>query len=247
MTSIVGVLCKDGVVIGSDSSATFAYGVRPTIEQPIKKVDIIEKNVIVVGTGQIGLDQRFTEIVKEAYSNKLFSQKPYIEIGRSLAQSAIDNFASTRCEKGQCGALLAYATGDKFFLCEFAVADFQPEWKNENIWYVSLGCGQPITDPFLGFMRRIFWKEGMPNVADAIFVVTWTLQHAIDLNAGGINKPIQLGVLRPRTKERDYYASLITDQELQEHMNNVDDVEKYLTKYKETLLGERAATIPSVE
>jgi 20S proteasome alpha/beta subunit len=31
MTAIVGVICKDGVVIGSDSAATFAAGRQNTI------------------------------------------------------------------------------------------------------------------------------------------------------------------------------------------------------------------------
>ena len=48
MTAVVGVLCKDGVVVGSDSSATF--GPHPqfhTIEQRCKKISVIEDRIIV--------------------------------------------------------------------------------------------------------------------------------------------------------------------------------------------------------
>lgn len=65
MTAIVGILCKDGIVIGTDSSATFSASTTSTIEQPVKKISIIENRVIVAGSGQIGLDQRFCDVVKQ--------------------------------------------------------------------------------------------------------------------------------------------------------------------------------------
>jgi hypothetical protein len=52
MTVLVGVLCTDGVIVGSDSSATF--GAAPnlsTIEQPIQKTFIVGNDVIFATTG----------------------------------------------------------------------------------------------------------------------------------------------------------------------------------------------------
>ncbi len=245
MTAVVGILCNDGVVIGSDSSSTFTQLTRPTIEQKTKKVHIIDNRVIVAGTGQMGLGQRFCGIVEDLHSKKIFAQKPYLEVGRLLAELSINNFASTKVDKGQYGALLAYASGNHFYLCEFALTDFQPEWKNDKMWFVSLGSGQTITDPFLGLMRRVFWKDNLPSVADAIFVATWTLQHAIDLNTGGINGPVQLAALRKNPTNGHFEASMLSDDELQEHMNNVDEVEKYLAKYKEILGGAENIRIPT--
>lgn len=244
MTAVVGILCKDGVVVGSDSSATFTNVVQPTIEQKTKKIDIVENRVIVAGSGQVGLGQRFVGIVKDAHGNKLFSKHTQLEVGRALSEATIKNFISTNCPAGQYGALLAYASGNHCFLCEFDVKDFQPEWKNERMWFVSIGSGQQITDPFLGLMRRVFWEDALPSVADATFVAVWTLQHAIELNTGGINGPIQLSVLRKSGCQGNFEAHLLTDDELQEHMNNVDNVENYLSKYKGILLGDTGTEIP---
>ena len=58
MTVIIGALCKDGIVVGSDSSATFVAGSLPTIEQPTKKTFVIGDDIIFAGTGQCGLGQR---------------------------------------------------------------------------------------------------------------------------------------------------------------------------------------------
>lgn len=66
MTILVGIKCKDGVLIGSDSSATFAAGQIRTIEQTTKKIEIVDGKIIVAGTGQIGLGQRFCHQVEQA-------------------------------------------------------------------------------------------------------------------------------------------------------------------------------------
>lgn len=62
MTVIIGILCEDGVVVGSDSSAT--YGPNPaikTIEGEALKIEILGADVITAITGQGGLAQRFNE------------------------------------------------------------------------------------------------------------------------------------------------------------------------------------------
>ena len=44
-------------------------------------------------------------------------------------------------------------------------------------------------------MRDIYWRDSLPNLHDGLFAVTWTLQHAIDINVGGVNGPIHMAVL----------------------------------------------------
>jgi 20S proteasome alpha/beta subunit len=68
MTAIVGILCRDGIVIGTDSSSTLTtaggpYGLR-TIESSSKKISIIDERIIVARTGEVGLNQRFCGVVK---------------------------------------------------------------------------------------------------------------------------------------------------------------------------------------
>ena len=172
MTAIVGIRCSDGVVIGADSSATFGDGRLQTIEQPMKKVDIIEDKVVVAGTGAVGLGQRFNRLVRIAYSQNIFASDDHIEVGKALSRAAIDDFASTHAKAGQYGALVGFSLGGRPRLCEFTMADFQPEFKDKRIWYVSKGSGQPITDPFLALMRSVFWKNRPPTVRDGTFALT---------------------------------------------------------------------------
>ncbi|MDD5094685.1 MAG: hypothetical protein PHV74_09945 [Dehalococcoidia bacterium] len=230
MTSIVGIICKDGVVIGADSSATFDDGQIRTMEQPTEKLEVIGSHVIVAGTGQIGLGQRFCAIVQKTWEAKGF-QKSAIDVSRSLSKSTIQDFAETQARPGNYGALVAFPCERKYHLCEFSVRDFQPELKTDHLWYCSMGSAQIITDPFLAFIREIFWKDGRPEVPEAIFAATWTLDHAIKINAGGVNGPIRIAVLE-KGKDSQFEARLLSDVELGEHRQNVEEAKTLLRSFR---------------
>jgi 20S proteasome alpha/beta subunit len=231
MTAIVGVLCRDGLVIGADSSTTFASSVgSPIIEQPTEKLCLISSCIIVAGTGQVGLGQRFCHVVEKAYDEKVFfGMKHPTDVGNEVSKRARDNFAYTGANKGTYGALVGFALGDKPYLCEFAVADFQPEFKTDTMWYGSMGSGQPITDPFLALMREVFWDKGPPSVQDATFAVTWALDHAIEVNPGGINGPARISVLEKN--QGKYRTRLLDDAALEEHRQNIEQAKQRLRAF----------------
>jgi len=234
MTAIVGVRCRDGIVVGSDSMATLGVGTLRTIEQPIgRKILIVKKKLILAGTGQIGLGQRFARILEDAYEKNVFQGNP-VDVATAIAQNAINNFAATKAPKGQYGALLAFPVSSKPHLCEYAVADFQPELKDEYLWYCSMGSSQPITDPFLGFFREIFWEEGPPSVSEGVFVVLWTLQLAIKLNPGGVGGKPVIAVLS-RGKDGKLEARHLSEAELAEQRDAVEAATDHLRAFREML------------
>lgn len=246
MTAIVGIKCRDGIVIGSDSSATF--GPHPnikTIEQPCKKVEVISNQVILTGTGSVGLHQRFREIVTKYWADKKYRlpggtvSKTQFDIAKELSALAIQDFVSTMADKGQYGALLAFPAGGSLHLCEFQVADFQPEFKEGQIWFVSMGSGQTITDPFLGLMRRVFWPNDLPSLSEGTFVATWTLDHVIRLNTGGINAPSQIAILDSKMN-----ASLLDNDKISEHTTLVQGAEAHMAQFRSVLSGAGATPIP---
>jgi 20S proteasome alpha/beta subunit len=234
MTAIVGVLCRDGLVIGTDSSTTFSTGMGPnTIEQPTEKLQIFYDSVIVAGTGQVGLGQRFGRVVNSAYEQKVFrGDLHYTIIGTALCTETLKDFSSTGMKPGQYGALVGFSHGNKVCMCEFAIVDFQPEFKTEKLWYCSMGSGQLITDPFLGFMREVFWAKGQPTVQDATFAVTWTLDHAVQVNPGGINGPVRIAVMEKRSSR--YEARILQDADLEEHRQNIQQAKDRLRSFPST-------------
>jgi hypothetical protein len=68
MTVIVGILCSDGVVIGSDSAMAAGRALTGyTIERQdggVLKIEVIENNTITAVTGAMGLAQRFNEQIE---------------------------------------------------------------------------------------------------------------------------------------------------------------------------------------
>src|SRR3989338_6678558 len=230
MTAVVGVLCKDGVVIGTDSSATFVHGHQfRTIEQPTDKLHVIKEHVIVAGTGQVGIDQRFRAITEKGWEDKIFQKSP-IEVAKHLSRTGIEDLSHTYLKPGQYGALVAFPFGHKHQLCEFQIADFQPELKTERLWYCSMASAQPITDPFLGLIREVFWKEGPPPVSEGIFAVTWALEHAINVNPGGVNDPIRIAILE-RVDGGQLKARMLTESELGQHRQNVEAAKEHLREF----------------
>jgi|ERR1700677_4650256 hypothetical protein len=232
MTAIVGILCRDGLVIGTDSSTTFSSAVgSPIMEQPTEKLSLISNCMIVAGTGQVGLGQRFCHVVEVAFSEgKVFlGSKHYTAVGNELCKRAVADFAYTTATKGQYGALVGFVLGDKPYLCEFAVSDFQPEFKTETIWYGSMGSGQAITDPFLALMREVFWDKGPPTVQDATFAATWALDHAIQVNPGGINGPARIAVMQKTSGK--YRAKMLDESELEEHRQNIQQAKERLRAF----------------
>jgi 20S proteasome alpha/beta subunit len=242
MTIVVGIKCKDGVVLGSDSSATF--GVHPqmrTIEQRAKKTFIIGDNIIFSGTGQIGLGQRFGEIVERLSKKMAFESSRPIEVMTTICRETINDFFSTKVDKGCYGALLAFVADHDFQLCEFSLVDFQPELKTNDIWFAAIGSGQLIADPFLGLIKKVFFKADRPRLNEGIFAVTWVLQHAIDVNPGGINGPPQIGVLAKHSGHK-ITAKLLSDDELNEHIANAEGAEAHLATYRDILSGKQKTT-----
>ena len=231
MTIIVGVLCQDGVVIGADGSATFAQGQLPIIEQPTQKIDIIDDSMIVVGTGEVGLGQRFKAIIEECIKLPNYQKMTAVNMMTELSHQAIKNFAYTftQPEKIPYGALLAFSAGGKPQLCEFQYENMRPELKSSLLWFVSMGSGQFIVDPFLGLLRKVYWDSGSPTLQQGKFAVTWALRHAVDCNAGGINEPIQIATLT-LGKAGKSHARLIDDDELEEHRQYVNEAEEHLRK-----------------
>jgi len=105
----------------------------------------------------------------------------------------------------------------------------EPEEATANIPFIAIGSGQNLADPFLAFLREIFWKQSQPNTSEGIFATVWSLLHAIRRNTGGVAEPIQLLTIKQEAgraviKEFD-------DAELQETRQGVTEAETYLSQF----------------
>lgn len=250
MTSIVAIRCKDGVVIGADSSATFGDGARNrTVEQLTdKKIEIIGNFAIVAGTGYVGHHQRFTAVVKRLYEENKFRELDELATAKLLSSEGIKDFGSTHVPQGgiQYTAIVACPAKKAPCLVELpgGSVHFQPEVKRlDDLWFTSAGSGQMITDAVLTLLKGVFWKEGPPTLKGGIFTAYYTLQHVCEVNPGGIQGPVKIAVL-----EKDgasFRARMLSNDDLTEHDAAITDMNDRLKAFRNALDGNvEAAAIP---
>jgi hypothetical protein len=165
-----------------------------------------------------------------------------LQLAVQISRNMIENMKATFLQPGQVGVLVALSCQNRFHLCEFALADFQPEMKTADTWFVSMGSGQMITDPFFGLLRRTLFRHAQPTLPEGGLAAYWALHNAIDLNTGGINGPIQLAILEHPVADAPFKARLLGEDELAEHAGAIKSMEDYLAAYRQQLAPQAAGT-----
>ena len=236
MTVLIGVPCSNGIVLGADSAISTGITERPFDQ----KLQIVGGQVIVALTGELGLGQRFVAAVTRVYQQPLPPMP--IEIGKLCAIEGLKDFFSTGLTLGnfECGALMAFPCAGKPWLCAFSYKTMQPLLVTPDQGSIAMGIGQLLAEPFLSFLRRVFWPAGPPTYQNAIFTVTWALEHAIAVNPGGIGGIPHIAVLAaPRSGPLQ--ARMLTNDEIAEHRQNVQNAEAYLRSYEQVVQGSHGA------
>lgn len=247
MTLIVGVKCSDGVVLGADGAATFGNIEGYTIKQPTKKLCLVGSSVIVGFSGAVGLGQFVTVAVDNVWQEmkalttnsadnlrvKLTAElRKYVMPEIEAAAHAQQLYGLAARGPAQCATLVAmpsFAQSRRAFLFEFD-QQCASEEKVEAGSFVAIGSGQRIADPFLAFLKRVFWSTRAPTVADGRFAVVWTLYHTIEVNPGGVALPIQVMTLCDDGHK--LVAEPLTDQQIKEHLESTGTAEQVLREFQ---------------
>ena len=240
MTLIVGIKAKDGVVIGADGAATLGTASSSTIRQPVRKLSIVRSQVVVGVSGPVGLGQRIVAEIDDTWKNKELSdlspsqamtrlrQKLWEHIKTEIEVAALaQNIPGTPAASSAISqTVVAVPCSGKPCLFQFDPQG-APEEATEDLPFIAIGSGQAIADPFLAFLRRIFWKDRLPNQSEGVFAALWTLLHAIQTSPGGVSEPMQIVVLK-RGKKSAIEARELTESELQEHSVAIAHIEENL-------------------
>ena len=156
MTVLVGVVCQDGVIIGTDSAMTSTAGPmqRTVQETDCVKIDIHFGEIVTATTGAIGLSQRFRhELETLLQGNELqkHRNKAPVLYATEVAQKSLANFQKTLSPQQQhphvglgLGALMAFVSQGRAHLVEFEGMQFHPELKG-----VLSNAGKPTTRPYV--------------------------------------------------------------------------------------------------
>jgi hypothetical protein len=135
------------------------------------------------------------------------------------------------------GTVLAYSHGGSHHCCAF-LGRVQPWLLDVDHYYVALGSGKLSADPFLRFLVDIFCN-GPPMISEAIFLTTWTIQHVIDTNPGGVAGPIRIAVLENTGIQ--WQARELPDDEIGEHKEAVESAASALREWRDRIRSGAAA------
>lgn len=252
MTLIVGVLCRDGVVMASDSAATFAAHGAPTIgQQEVRKIRRINDRILYASTGAIGMAQLLSDKIGALWDDKRLVAAKSPEAMMDTVGKEFLNLVAPYLQSGQAQRALTGDAGQS--LCKSMVAlphqkvpclftfDYNgaPERCTAELPFVSMGSGQSIADPFLAFLRRLLWPETSPTIAEGRLAAVWTIDHVRKTNAGGVGGRIQLATLSASVTGSSVVE--MTESDVDEHLQHIASAEQALVermRLRQTVAGD---------
>ncbi len=253
MTLIVGVKCSDGIVMGADGAATYGSLGMQTIRQPVrKKLRVIAESIVIGVSGPVGLGQRLATTVESLFKAGNLYQIPGTNLYRhphelmdhlrlsfwgiidreiQIARAASQIIQLNLTIADALSSTLLATPVPSFPTPSLFVFDQQasPEEATEDLPFFAIGSGQLIADPFLAFMRRLYWPDRLPTVAEGTLAVYWTLHHAIATHPGGVADPKQVVVIEKQKGQ--WRPRELTQGEAEEHLEHVSMLEKCLTDF----------------
>jgi len=108
-----------------------------------------------------------------------------------------------------------------------------PELTSEQLPFVCLGSGQRLADPFVAFLKSVFWDQGQyPSLADGIMAATWTVDQCIQIAPGGLGEPVRVFTLSRPTVGGQFEARELDQTELAETFQAIADARLALRNFR---------------
>jgi 20S proteasome alpha/beta subunit len=236
VTLVVGIFCSDGIAIAADQQRTEGAMGSVTVGQPVTKVQVIGTNALFAASGHVGLGQQLGSVVERNKSK--FRENPYhslireIQTGfRALVEPAFKTAGEAARVIGHqaaqmdvvCHSLLAAPFKDGMHLVEIT-PNCQVESIGAAMPFICLGSGKNSADPFLGFLRKVYWPAKPPTLIDGALAAYWTVKHCIDMRVQGVGFEVDVFTLEHVTGAQPR-ARQLANEELIEHNGFISGAE----------------------
>ncbi|MCS7304486.1 MAG: hypothetical protein NZ602_05190 [Thermoguttaceae bacterium] len=228
MGLVVGLVCADGLVIGSDSSRPHSSGEMTATYGPVQKTHVIGEDVLLGSTGDVGFAQRLEVVLRELREDSRFPDWDHFVIARSIVADAWKEFQATQSDLAGFGALVGFRCATGLHLCELRVGDLQPEFKGPESWFTALGPAQATANSLVGLLHRTVFQRCPPRLADGVFVAVWALDHARQLHPDRIQYPFHVAILAANAQDRPRPAWLLSPEQLSHWLQQVRQAEDHL-------------------
>jgi len=265
MTLIIGVRCRNGIVMGSDGLTTYSsFDGLPTIElQTGSKIRVIRNNALYAAAGEVGVGQDILAKLDHKWDSISTKESRYHEVRREIATAIsgeIEQYANRiektlivvnrdkipadryLIEKVEFQSVICTSIGNECYLFQFDEHG-NPVELEPAFTFIAIGSGQEPADFFLKFIKRVVWENRPPEtIRQAITGVLWTLQYVTSGSASlGVGDPFSIGVLE---KENDtWQTSTFEGDSLRLYEDDIRIAEKAL---RENLNAQIESSTPPV-
>ena len=244
MTLILGINCKDGIVMASDGVNT-TTSIQDWVHQPANKKIEIYDDLIIGCAGSLSLNDKIMSELNQLYvSNDKFKSLSIFEIIKKIEYRikqavqeeikkhkeyiAIFKKASELETKEQIGCLMAFPCNDKLMLIHFDWASGSAT-RIEDVTFSAIGWFSLNVLSYLTFIQKNLCKDSQLTKEEGIFSAMLAMKHAIDFSALKISEPIKIYLLHFQNGKS--LCQELTGQELQLYENKVLEFESYLKKF----------------
>jgi hypothetical protein len=240
MTVVVVFHCPDGVVIAADSMITPSMGTIGVGHHHGRKIAVLPGPQLFAFAGDQGQAARFKTMAELSYA-QIPVMGHALDYGLALSQGIVTQLKNTGIVGNAIGAnaILAYGHGGSHHCCMFE-GPLQPRLLDEHHFYAALGSGKLSADPFLRFLVDVFCANGRPTLREAIFLATWTVQHVIDTNPGGVAGPIRVATFSV-DEAGALSAAELPDDDISEHQQAIESAAAALRNWRDEIQSGDAA------
>ncbi len=212
MSLIVGIRCKDSVVLAASGPGTMpSEDGLPPARQWAKKLRVVGGQAVLGVTGHDGLvqemalslerclaepdEQDWTEDILRLRLRDALAAPVQRTVAIHRTLQGLPGFGITSNEYVISQALLAIP-----FRSSLRLLQLDPECSvtevTGELGCASIGSARAIADPFLAFLRRVLWHDGPPDTALGELSAYWTALHVAENAPGLLTLPIQLVIVR---------------------------------------------------
>jgi len=226
---------------------------QQTVGLSVTKVQVINGAALYATSGHKGLGQQLCAVVdgkQPEFKNQRYDAtivklqealRPLVNNALTTGGLAARVIGNAAVGDSICGGLLAAGFKDGLKLVEIT-PQVAVEYMTDDMPFISMGSGKLSADPFLGFLRKVYWPTKLPTIQEGALAAYWTIQHAIDMKVVGVGFSVDVFVIAP--SDKTFIARKLDDAEVAEHVEFIRASEEALRGVRESMTAPPAIEAP---
>ncbi len=168
MTVVLGLLCKDGVVLGADGASSIVdRNLNIGYEKARIKIWLEGNTTLGATAGRAEFGQSCRYGVRRLLQDSASPLTDVLAFGDALSAFVRQDFEKWGLKFEGDEALIAVDLGKRPGLFQLSGFNMFPSIIQPESWSQAIGNSSQIIEPFFEFLKDTFWSDALPTVAAA--------------------------------------------------------------------------------